>query len=86
MELSVSSNTWNAEVTMSIVADFVKALEQSILEIKEKHIKPLKSGMMSIKKGPPGRTTDVTKEEKKSLEANIRTIEAVLKQYRSKVS
>jgi hypothetical protein len=68
------------EGVMSIIEDFVRSLEQRIVEIKEKHIKPLNSGM-SITKGH----IDVTKQEKESLERNIRSIEAVLAQYRDKV-
>lgn len=69
---------------LSIWEDFVKSLENRITEIREGHIQPLGS-RMSIKKGPPGGPMkDFTQQEKKRLEADIRSIQAVLDQYRGK--
>ncbi|SEE15875.1 hypothetical protein SAMN05519104_5358 [Rhizobiales bacterium GAS188] len=68
---------------MAIRDDFVRHLEAEIAEIKQ-HLKPLESGDMMIRQGPPGFMADVTAREVKNLKNAITRIEPVIAQYRGK--
>ncbi|SDR54248.1 hypothetical protein SAMN05519103_04887 [Rhizobiales bacterium GAS113] len=68
---------------MAIRDDFVRHLEAEIAEIKQ-HLKPLESGDMMIRQGPPGFMVDVTAREVKNLKNAITRIEPVIAQYRDK--
>ncbi|SEE41540.1 hypothetical protein SAMN05444161_5691 [Rhizobiales bacterium GAS191] len=68
---------------MAIRDDFVRHLEAEIAEIKQ-HLKPLESGDMMIRQGPPGFMADVTAREVKNLKNAITRIEPVIAQYRDK--
>jgi hypothetical protein len=68
---------------MTIREDFVRHLESELADIKE-HLRPLESGYMMIKQGPPGFMADVTAREVKNLKNAITRIEPVIAQYRDK--
>jgi hypothetical protein len=57
---------------------FVKALEHEIAEIRQLHLTPLETGTLRI----VASDVDVTDREIESLRRNIKSIEAVIAQYR----
>jgi hypothetical protein len=65
---------------MSISADFVRHLKAEIAEIKQ-HLRPLESGIMTIREGPPGFQGDVTAREVTKLKNAVERLEAVIAQY-----
>jgi hypothetical protein len=66
---------------MAIREDFVRHLEAEMADI-EQHLKPLESGGMIIKQGPPGFMADVTAREVRSLKDAQKRIEMDIAQYR----
>ena len=68
-------------IKMAIREDFVRHLEAEMADI-EQHLKPLESGGMIIKQGPPGFMADVTAREVRSLKDAHKRIEMDIAQYR----
>jgi hypothetical protein len=72
------------ESHLSIIDDFVRHLEGEIADLKAE-LEPLESGRMFLYRGPSGsQLKDITAEEIGKLKSSIRSIEAVLAQYRKK--
>jgi len=80
IQKSTEPHTWRNK--MAIRDDFVRHLEAEMAEIKQ-HLRPLESGTMIIRQGPPGFMADVTAREVKNLKDALPRIEAALAQYRN---